>query len=476
MYIRKLEIRNLWGNDFAWTLNEDVNVLIGKNGSGKSTILRMLYEAILPIEDSKLNFRVFDPIDEIIIELEDDIVIRVNSEDRSITGNKEITNYELNTTLINTFDVVENRLNPNTTLLDYQLDQLKQKFIIYQRDLSNQVEAALRINDQELRKNKLYEIASIYEPKNTFMKILHELFSHTNKKFDEKEFYFLKEGTETPILPENLSSGEKQILIILLATLVQHRKKYILLMDEPEISLHIEWQRILIANIRQINPNCQIIIITHSPTVYYQGWIEKATRIENIQSISDLKGSTILTEKSTHSGERVQKMKNILNSFSGNKFKFYQFNRKISEYTSFTKDECIELLDFLKNKGIYPDVITFTSLISKLPNYQEAKDIFDLMEKETYTKLSYVKPNDITLNTLIKKVSGVQEGIELIQSIIANEKLQLYPDIITFSTLLGKARNMDEIRLLEETRNYYQVKTNDIYLNKLAFKGFQGGR
>ncbi len=145
MYIRKLEIRNLWGNDFAWTLNEDVNVLIGKNGSGKSTILRMLYEAILPIEDSKLNFRVFDPIDEIIIELEDDIVIRVNSEDRSITGNKEITNYELNTTLINTFDVVENRLNPNTTLLDYQLDQLKQKFIIYQRDLSNQVEAALRI-------------------------------------------------------------------------------------------------------------------------------------------------------------------------------------------------------------------------------------------------------------------------------------------------------------------------------------------
>ncbi len=308
------------------------------------------------------------------------------------------------------------------------------------------------------------------------MKILHELFSHTNKKFDEKEFYFLKEGTETPILPENLSSGEKQILIILLATLVQHRKKYILLMDEPEISLHIEWQRILIANIRQINPNCQIIIITHSPTVYYQGWIEKATRIENIQSISDLKGSTILTEKSTHSGERVQKMKNILNSFSGNKFKFYQFNRKISEYTSFTKDECIELLDFLKNKGIYPDVITFTSLISKLPNYQEAKDIFDLMEKETYTKLSYVKPNDITLNTLIKKVSGVQEGIELIQSIIANEKLQLYPDIITFSTLLGKARNMDEIRLLEETRNYYQVKTNDIYLNKLAFKGFQGGR
>jgi hypothetical protein len=33
MYIQKIEIKNLWGNDFPWTLNEDINVLIGKNGS-----------------------------------------------------------------------------------------------------------------------------------------------------------------------------------------------------------------------------------------------------------------------------------------------------------------------------------------------------------------------------------------------------------------------------------------------------------
>ena len=44
-----------------------------------------------------------------ITELKDDIVIRVNSESRSITGNIEITNYRLNTTLINTFDVIEKR-------------------------------------------------------------------------------------------------------------------------------------------------------------------------------------------------------------------------------------------------------------------------------------------------------------------------------------------------------------------------------
>ncbi|MDM8549560.1 AAA family ATPase [Desulfobacterales bacterium HSG2] len=473
MYIRKVEIKNLWGNDFSWTLSEDVNVLIGKNGSGKSAILRMLNEAVLPVEDSRLNFRLFDPVDEMIIELEDDIVIRADSENRSITGDTEITNYKLNITLINTFDVVEKSLNPNATLLDYQLDKLKLEFVTYQRDLSNQVEEAFKNDNETSRSEQLERIQAIYETKNIFTEILTELFSHTEKKFDEKAFHFLKTGIRTPILPENLSSGEKQILIILLTTLLQDRKKCVLLMDEPEISLHIDWQRRLIKNIRQINPNCQVIIATHSPTVYYQGWIEKIARVEEIQSASDsVTESAILTEKTTLSEGRVQKIRNDLTNFRsrGIPARLYQFNRRISAYTSFTKDECIELLNILKDEGIYPDVITFTTLISKLNSYTDAKEIFDLMEAETYSRLYRVKPNDITLNTLIKRVGSVEEGLELIQNVSANKRLQLYPNIITFSTLLGKAKNTNEIRLLEEMRNYYGVKANDIYLNKLKFK------
>jgi len=199
MYIQKIEIKNLWGNNFPWTLNEDINVLIGKNGSGKSTILQMLFEAILPIEDSKLNFRLFDPIDEIIIELTNDIVIRVNSESRSITGNVEITDYQVNTTLINTFDVVEKSLNPNTTLLDDQLDKLKLEFVTYQRDLSNRVEEAFKNNDKVSKTTPLEKIPAIYETKNIFIEILSELFRQTDKTFDEKAFHFLKTGIQTPI-------------------------------------------------------------------------------------------------------------------------------------------------------------------------------------------------------------------------------------------------------------------------------------
>ena len=218
--------------------------------------------------------------------------------------------------------------------------------------------------------------------------------------------------------------------------------------------------------------NCQIIITTHSPTIFYQGWIEKTTRIEEIKSAVELSTEiTTIIEKNIQLQGRVEKIKNDFRGFSGSRFaKLYQFNRHIKAYTSFTKDECLELLDFLQENQIFPDVITFNTLISKLNNYPDAKDIFDSIVAETYTELSHVKPNEITLNTLIKKVNTVEEGLELIQNISNHEKLQLYPDIITFSTLLGKTKSTDEINLLEEMREYYKIEANYRYLNKLKFK------
>lgn len=70
-----------------------------------------------------------------------------------------------------------------------------------------------------------------------------------------------------PIELENLSSGEKQLLIILGQALLQDSKPVIYIADEPEISLHVEWQEKLINSISEINPNSQIVFATHSPDV-----------------------------------------------------------------------------------------------------------------------------------------------------------------------------------------------------------------
>lgn len=79
----------------------------------------------------------------------------------------------------------------------------------------------------------------------------------------------------------NLSSGEKQLLILLTQTLLQENAPYIFIADEPELSLHIEWQKYIIGAINELNPNAQVIVATHSPEIAGQ-WAKNIIRMESI--------------------------------------------------------------------------------------------------------------------------------------------------------------------------------------------------
>lgn len=70
---------------------------------------------------------------------------------------------------------------------------------------------------------------------------------------------------EVPL--DALSSGEKQ-MISLFARLYLYPGKKIVLIDEPELSLSIDWQRGILVDIL-LSPNCeQVVAITHSPFVF----------------------------------------------------------------------------------------------------------------------------------------------------------------------------------------------------------------
>ena len=68
----------------------------------------------------------------------------------------------------------------------------------------------------------------------------------------------------------------------MLTVLVENGEHCALIMDEPEISLHIEWQQRLISLIRELNPNVQIILSTHSPAVIMDGWLDIVTEVEDV--------------------------------------------------------------------------------------------------------------------------------------------------------------------------------------------------
>ncbi|MNQ81639.1 hypothetical protein D3C85_966700 [compost metagenome] len=80
---------------------------------------------------------------------------------------------------------------------------------------------------------------------------------------------------------EELSSGEKQLLIILGEALLQQSEACVYIADEPELSLHVYWQEELTKAISQLNRNAQIIFATHSPDIV-GGHADKIIDMENL--------------------------------------------------------------------------------------------------------------------------------------------------------------------------------------------------
>lgn len=121
------------------------------------------------------------------------------------------------------------------------------------------------------------ERSRIFKPRDSFLNILNELFEGKKKiSISEKneitfstelKFSTTKEVKQKYVMAEDLSSGEKQLLIILGEALLQQSGACIYIADEPELSLHVFWQEELTKAISQLNKNAQIIFATHSPDI-----------------------------------------------------------------------------------------------------------------------------------------------------------------------------------------------------------------
>ena len=159
------------------------------------------------------------------------------------------------------------------------MEQLESKYAYYLSDLSKQLSDIIRSDG----KVEIEDMQRIYAQNNLFIEIVNHAFTNTQKVVDteQSKLQFKLEGE---ILDNNkkLSSGEKQFLIIMLTVLLQRKEESILIMDEPEISMHIDWQRELLNNLKKLNPNCQIILATHSPGVIMDGWEQLVTNISSL--------------------------------------------------------------------------------------------------------------------------------------------------------------------------------------------------
>ena len=83
-----------------------------------------------------------------------------------------------------------------------------------------------------------------------------------------REYAYIQADNKSCYPLSTLSSGERQILTMLFsATRMSTNDTGIFLIDEPELSLHVDWQRIILTELMKQAPSRQIIACTHSPEV-----------------------------------------------------------------------------------------------------------------------------------------------------------------------------------------------------------------
>ncbi len=263
-YIKRIEIPNLWDRyRIAWDLRPDVNILGGINGVGKTTILNRSIDYLEQTSghvknDEKNGVKVFfDDPEATFIPYD---VIR--SYDRPLVQG----------------EFTARMADPQVrSELDWQIYLLQRRYLNYQVNIGNRMIELLGGDDEDRIK-----ATKVSEPKRKFQRLIDDLFSYTKKKIDRKSNEIIFYQGRERLTPYQLSAGEKHVLVILLTVLVREGEHSVLFMDEPEASLHIEWQQRLISMIRELNPNMQLILTTHSPAVIMDGWMDAVTEVSEI--------------------------------------------------------------------------------------------------------------------------------------------------------------------------------------------------
>jgi predicted ATP-binding protein involved in virulence len=244
-------------------------VIIGENGSGKTTLLKSIYDAF------EIDERGYEDVGNKKVELTPalyTVTVKLEDNECGMLDPKiywDIDNDENHPKVVympteinfEKINKVDNTLNftPNfQNVIDQNMTENIPSLI------------ATKIN-KEIFRNRNKTIGAVID---NVCDDLNSIFSVMNL---DVKLIGLSETSETKPIFRNslgnefditgLSSGEKQLFLRALALKFLEVNNSVILIDEPEISLHPQWQKKIIDVYESIGKNNQLIIATHSPHI-----------------------------------------------------------------------------------------------------------------------------------------------------------------------------------------------------------------
>ena len=137
---------------------------------------------------------------------------------------------------------------------------------------SNRQNLSLYAIDTE---EKLNALSSLSSSINLFRNIIDKNFNNKRIVFNKDYgFRFVTTYSNSTILPQSLSSGEQHELVMFYDLIFNASENTLILIDEPELSLHIKWQLDYVDDLLQIInvTKFSAVLATHSPQIIHDKW------------------------------------------------------------------------------------------------------------------------------------------------------------------------------------------------------------
>jgi len=306
-----MKIRNLYITEYKGlrdiTLNFENNnnvldlvVLAGVNGSGKTRVLESIYYYFEMLRSKVVSLELFyeknenevldnlmstEGLTEIEKKMQKDIEyadclrnIKYYNQDYKEGGNQNI-----NSKIISrSFEKL--KIFPKIiyvpTEINFQKIEIASPMLVQEYKFLNIINSNLIKDVPSYIATRIVEMANeqenipMGEIRNAVFREINEIFEILD--LDIKVSEISKDAKSIPIFTNSsgdkfdineLSSGEKQLFLRTLAIKMLNPENSIILIDEPELSLHPKWQQKIVDVYRKIGKNNQIIIATHSPHI-----------------------------------------------------------------------------------------------------------------------------------------------------------------------------------------------------------------